>query len=428
MEAEGNGKSSVDEVFARYLSLDPADLDVAAEAAQENLEKLEEEANAALRRGRKGPGGLLDAAYIENGAAAFAELVQRAQNASEGDYGAQALQGALYGNPAAFDEIMARSQAETLDRLHSIVDSIDGWIDRFAEVGLATFRAQHRGSILLSADAAEKAVKAVGAMLRAERARRLSAADGDRQGKSERNRARRARERLSLVPGLREEYARYALVVSSTIWGAGLMGPDPEGIVPAYAKRGEVPGRFLVEGRAREGSYAGKPEEPALEAGSVAVEKPSPGRGGASPDPARLATVAVKVKAEWVHAFSTKPNARGETFYKAVVNLPAGTAIGGRDLGGYSFSRFMKDFHKTALAEGRDLVFRLPESSPVELCAEGGETLEVDAWSLTKAVKAVRERGGGDASRGGRSSAARSKARQLAGSGARILSPGARRA
>lgn len=453
-------------LFERYLRLDAEELAAAAEAAQDELERLEAIADSPRRAGARVDAEALNAAFIENGAAAFAEAIQRAQTASSGDYGALALQGALYGIPATFDQLLSRCQKEPLERLHGIIEGVEVWRRRFGEVGQATFRAGtlELASLVANADGA---IASVEAMLRAERARRLSAADGAAEGKSERNRARRAKEQLALIPEVREEYANAALTVASHPWIAERMGYGAENAVPVLARKGVVPKEFTARAYERALAQAAEPEEVEalmegmadIDAGGIQADEkedvkevlveqrseapaaipsqvddaretaaneakdetaardaligtgasPAPGAGRSAEDggakdgetvaaaeqePLRAGErrfARMRFSADAVHPYETKPNDKGEVFSKAVVNLPDGTAIDGRSLDGYSADTFLRDFHKEALAMGEPVVLGWPADQPVRLFAKGKPAVEADPWKLASAVKAARE-------------------------------------
>lgn len=94
---------------------------------------------------------------------------------------------------------------------------------------------------------------------------------------------------------------------------------------------------------------------------------------------------------KWAHSYTTKPNAEGKVFDKAVVNIPSGTVLSGQSLDGYSADVFLQDFHKQAIEAGRPVTFGFPEDRPVRLFAEGKPDIEADPWMLSTAVKTSRE-------------------------------------
>ncbi len=94
---------------------------------------------------------------------------------------------------------------------------------------------------------------------------------------------------------------------------------------------------------------------------------------------------------KWAHSYTTKPNAEGKVFDKAVVNIPSGTVLSGQSLDGYSADVFLQDFHKQAIEAGRPVTFGFPEDRPVRLFSEGKPDIEADPWMLSTAVKTSRE-------------------------------------
>lgn len=85
-------------------------------------------------------------------------------------------------------------------------------------------------------------------------------------------------------------------------------------------------------------------------------------------------------------------------YYKVEAVLAPNTVIAGRDLGGWTFTVPTNTFRFVE----RYASFTLTTARPIALTGPSGETVEVDGWALTSAIKRQRESGGpAAASRGG---------------------------
>jgi hypothetical protein len=103
--------------------------------------------------------------------------------------------------------------------------------------------------------------------------------------------------------------------------------------------------------------------------------------------------VNVSFPPKFAHPYKHEDRA-GKTWDKAIVNIPDGTLANGIDLSGYSVDVFLNDRQKSQIANGQSLTCGFPEGQKVTLFQGKGEErrlLEIDPWSLTKAVKAQRE-------------------------------------
>ena len=130
----------------------------------------------------------------------------------------------------------------------------------------------------------------------------------------------------------------------------------------------------------------------------AAVKSAASASGGNRTEPERSKNqdrqqgyVRITFPPKWAHSYTTKPNAEGKVFDKAVVNIPSGTVLSGQSLDGYSADVFLQDFHKQAIEAGRPVTFGFPEDRPVRLFSEGKPDIEADPWMLSTAVKTSRE-------------------------------------
>lgn len=104
------------------------------------------------------------------------------------------------------------------------------------------------------------------------------------------------------------------------------------------------------------------------------------------------AYVHVKFPPGFAHPYTFTDHS-GKEWNKAVVNLPPGTKSNSVDLTGYSADVFLSSFQQSQIANGEPLSCSFREDSKVELFKGSGDerqTLSMDPWVLTKAVKAQR--------------------------------------
>lgn len=83
-----------------------------------------------------------------------------------------------------------------------------------------------------------------------------------------------------------------------------------------------------------------------------------------------------------------------KTWDKAIVNIPPGTNMNGIDLTGYSTDVFLRPWQKSQIANGEPVVYGFKEDEKIELFKGEGderESLAVDPWKLTGAIKEQRE-------------------------------------
>lgn len=80
-------------------------------------------------------------------------------------------------------------------------------------------------------------------------------------------------------------------------------------------------------------------------------------------------------------------------YFKIDAVLAPGTMIKGRDYGGYRFSVPSNTFRFIGTGSAKYASFAMTTARPITLMGAGGETVEVDGWELTSAIKAQRERG-----------------------------------
>lgn len=407
---------AVDRAFARFLALDEGEFEMAADQAADRLMGLEEAA------GRGGPGAKaaeaeLDRAYVENGAAEWRSLLMRAQNAESADYPALALQGALYGFDGALDGIVEKASEAPLEALHGIIDSFKPAAEGFSCVSLATFRGASP-ELVRATQAAGSAVACAETALRAHRAERLSRADAGTESKSARNRARRAEEAASLAKEAEGEYRRACACLSTSPWVRARLAGDPARIL---AGRGAVPPKGYKPARALEEAASRLERARGLSAGA-APGAPLPRASDPAPEAAQAAAgapaeegagwVRIKFPPESARRYRTGPGAGGVRYEKAMVAVPAGAAVSGMPLDGYSVDVFLQGFHIEALKAGKPVTLRFPADRPVALIGPGGERAEANPWALSCAVKAAREAacGSGRDGRGGPAVAARAAA------------------
>lgn len=103
--------------------------------------------------------------------------------------------------------------------------------------------------------------------------------------------------------------------------------------------------------------------------------------------------VNVKFPPGFAHPY-TLTDKTGREWNKAIVNIPPGTSANGVDLTGYSVDVFLSSFQQSQIASAEALSVGFREGEKVELFRGSGEdreSLHLDPWALTKAVKAQRE-------------------------------------
>ena len=103
--------------------------------------------------------------------------------------------------------------------------------------------------------------------------------------------------------------------------------------------------------------------------------------------------VHTKIPSAFVNPY-TLTDQNGKDWDKAIVNIPPGTAANGIDLTGYSMDIFLNSFQKGQIASGEPVSVSMKEGEKKELFKGKGderETLSIDPWALTKALKQNRE-------------------------------------
>lgn len=84
----------------------------------------------------------------------------------------------------------------------------------------------------------------------------------------------------------------------------------------------------------------------------------------------------------------------GKHWDKAIVNIPPNTKFNGVDLSGYSIDIFVNDRQLSSIVNREPLTCGFKADEKIELFkGEGADkkTLEVNPWSLTKAIKTQRD-------------------------------------
>jgi hypoxanthine phosphoribosyltransferase len=82
------------------------------------------------------------------------------------------------------------------------------------------------------------------------------------------------------------------------------------------------------------------------------------------------------------------------TWSKAIINMPLGLVIDDLDVTGYSIDVFLNEYQESKIANNENVTFGFSEENTVSMFYRKGEDrkqLEVNPWSLTKAIKAMRE-------------------------------------
>lgn len=105
------------------------------------------------------------------------------------------------------------------------------------------------------------------------------------------------------------------------------------------------------------------------------------------------AYVHVKFPPGFAHPYSFTDR-NGNEWNKAIVNIPPGVKSNGIDLTGYSVDVFLSSFQQSQIANGEPLSCSFREGGKVELfkgSRDERQTLSMDPWALTRAVKAQRE-------------------------------------
>lgn len=103
--------------------------------------------------------------------------------------------------------------------------------------------------------------------------------------------------------------------------------------------------------------------------------------------------VNIKFPPGFAHPYQ-REDSKGNLWDKAIVNIPNGTSMNGIDLSGYSVDVFLHANQKSQIANGEPVVCGFKEDEKVELFKGEGkerETLRVDPWKLTSAIKEQRE-------------------------------------
>lgn len=103
--------------------------------------------------------------------------------------------------------------------------------------------------------------------------------------------------------------------------------------------------------------------------------------------------VNVKFPRGFAHPYSfTDQN--GKEWNKAIINIPPNTVSNGIDLSGYSVDVFLNSFQQSQIANDEAISCSFREGNKVELFKGKGDdrqTLMMDPWALTRAVKTQRE-------------------------------------
>lgn len=105
------------------------------------------------------------------------------------------------------------------------------------------------------------------------------------------------------------------------------------------------------------------------------------------------ATCRVKMHRADVRATEVSCEELDGEYFKIDAVLAPETMIGGRDLGGYRFSVPSNTFRFIGSGSAKYASFAMTTARPITLTGEDGDTVEVDGWDLTRAIKAQRERG-----------------------------------
>lgn len=146
--------------------------------------------------------------------------------------------------------------------------------------------------------------------------------------------------------------------------------------------------------RAKEAAERRAAARPAAENGEDPKKEAAASRRGAG-TAGRRRSVPLRFPAGCAHVYHTRPNADGVVYDKAVMNLPAGTEVAGRDLTGFSMDTFLRGSALERAKAGQSVVVNVPEDRQVEVFkgkGEAREALAVEPWDLTRALRAVRDR------------------------------------
>lgn len=104
------------------------------------------------------------------------------------------------------------------------------------------------------------------------------------------------------------------------------------------------------------------------------------------------ATCRVKMHRADVNATKVSCEEVEGVYYKIDAVLAPETIINGCDYGGYSFSTPSNIFRNIGTGSAKYASFTLTVARPITLTGPAGDTVEVDGWALTSAIKEQRER------------------------------------
>lgn len=396
----GMSPHRIEVLFERYQRLDAEELRAAAPAVHMRADAVQRAFESGKWKDdpkREPPSEAeYDRTMVESAAAAWAETLARAREADRTDIVGFALRRAMDGDAHEFVEAMKKAQAITFSEVEAQIASVNNVKRDLSRAGMATFLlADGENPLAEAAKHVSAVVDALDTVLRAELARRISAADAGEETKSSRNRARRSREWDAAIPVAQERYRKASSSLPGNAWAQG------EG----RAARAD-PQRTKADANARPAKESGIEPPAATEESTRAggsrpqhrAEKEGPSkprrdtRTTRDPAPNAKRKVGITFPPGCAQPPFVVTGKDGRKWMKSTVRMPGGTVLGGQPLDGYSVSLFCRDFHADAIAKGQRVTFRLDEDMELTLFADGKPEIECGPWELTRAVKAAREK------------------------------------